>query len=112
MYGEGLSPCRVNLTCWPVAWTSQSSRSLDAQPNPAGGVSVTAPKPPKSAEVMVNAQPGATVSGICPSGGIVRRRNERDPPFLCCAPGVPRNPAEKPCCDEMRRRLTSGLGQV
>ena len=23
-----------------------------------------------------------------------------------------RNPAEKPCCDEMRRRLTSGLGQV
>ena len=24
----------------------------------------------------------------------------------------PRNPAEKPCCDEMRRRLTSGLGQV
>ena len=25
---------------------------------------------------------------------------------------VPRNPAEKPCCNEMRRRLTSGLGQV
>ena len=24
----------------------------------------------------------------------------------------PRNPAEKPCCDEMRRSLTSGLGQV
>ena len=23
-----------------------------------------------------------------------------------------RNPAEKPCCDEMRRKLTSGLGQV
>ena len=64
--------------------------SLDAQPNPAGGVSVTAPKPPKSAEVMVNAQPGATALGICPGGGIVRRRNERDPPFLCCAPGVPR----------------------
>ena len=32
---------------------------------------------------MVNAQPGATVSGICP-GGIVRRRNERGPPFLSC----------------------------
>ena len=27
-------------------------------------------------------------------------------------PSIPRNPAEKPCCDEMRRRLTSGLGQV
>ena len=26
--------------------------------------------------------------------------------------GGARNPAEKPCCDEMRRRLTSGLGQV
>ena len=25
---------------------------------------------------------------------------------------LPRNPAEKLCCDEMRRRLTSGLGQV
>ena len=24
----------------------------------------------------------------------------------------PRNPAEKPCCDEMRWRITSGLGQV
>ena len=48
MYGEGLSPCRcrVNLTCWPVAWTSSSSRPLDAHPNPAGSVSVTAPKPP------------------------------------------------------------------
>ena len=23
----------MNLTCWPVAWTSPSSRSLDAQPN-------------------------------------------------------------------------------
>ena len=45
---------------------------------------------PKSAEVMVNAQPGATVSGICPGGGIVRRRNERGPPFLYCALGIPR----------------------
>ena len=45
---------------------------------------------PKSAEVMVNAQPGATVSGICPGGGIVRRRNKRDLPFLYCALGVPR----------------------
>ena len=43
-----------------------------------------------AAEVMVNAQPGATALGICPGGGIVRRRNERDPPFLCCALGVPR----------------------
>ncbi len=25
---------------------------------------------------------------------------------------TPRNPAEKPCCDEMRWRITSGLGQV
>ena len=24
----------------------------------------------------------------------------------------PRSPAEKPCCDEMRWRITSGLGQV
>ena len=46
MYGEGLSPCRVNLNCWPVPWTSSSSRPLDAHPNPAGSVSVTAPKPP------------------------------------------------------------------
>ena len=46
MYGEGLAHCRVNLTYWPAAWTSSSSRSLDAQSNPAGSVSVTAPKPP------------------------------------------------------------------
>jgi nitrogen regulatory protein PII len=26
--------------------------------------------------------------------------------------GGPRNPAEKPCCDEMRWRITRGLGQV
>ena len=25
---------------------------------------------------------------------------------------LPRSPAEKPCCDEMRWRITSGLGQV
>ena len=45
MYLGGQSPCRVNLTSWPVAWTSSTSKSMDAWFNPAGGVSVTGPKP-------------------------------------------------------------------
>ena len=90
MYVDGLSPCRVNLTYWPAAWTSSSSRPLDAQPNPAGSVSVTAPNPPQPAAVMVNAPPGRTVLGICPFGGGIRRRNKRDLPCRYCGPGVPR----------------------
>ena len=42
------------------------------------------------AAVMATTAPGATVLGICPCGGIIRRGNERDPPFLYCALGGPR----------------------
>ena len=47
VYGDVLFLCRVNLTCRPAARTSPPSRPPDAQPNPAGSVSVTVPKPPQ-----------------------------------------------------------------
>ena len=82
----GTVPLRVNLACRPAAWTSPSSRSPDAQPDPAGSVSPTAPKPPQPAAV-VTARPGDTVLGTCPCGGIVRHRNNRT--FTYCALGAP-----------------------
>ena len=47
----------------------------------AGGWTVT---------ITATTPPGATVLGICPWGVGVRRRNQRDLPFRCCALGIPR----------------------
>ena len=91
MYGEGLAPCGVNLTCWPAAWTSSSSRPLDAQPDRAGSVSVNAPNHPQPAAVMVTAQPGATVRGYAPAAAASAVETGGTFPSRTVRPGRPSN---------------------
>ena len=77
MYGDGLSPCGVNLTCWPAVWDLSTLEVARCVVEP-GGQRFPDCSDPSAASTLE----------ICPGGGIVRRRNRRDLPFPYCAPGV------------------------
>ena len=89
IHGDGLSLYRVNLDCRPAAWTSPTSRLLDAQPDPADSVSVPPQNPPgrRRWSPPRPAPPSWGCNSVAASSAV----EPADIPLLC-----PRRPSNQP----------------